>query len=121
MNRRKIKPTHVERALYGDGSMVSLQNVVDEPGSGKFGALSYWEHTQPLLRDRTYSQGEKIHVAAFQCHEAAQIVEKGARNLSITHAIEPFSLPPFTPRLALAVRGSAKASCATSAVEIVPV
>ncbi|TDZ39555.1 Nitrilase [Colletotrichum spinosum] len=61
MNRRKIKPAHVERALYGDGSMVSLQNVVDEPAFGKFGALSYWEHTQPLLRDRTYSQGEKIH------------------------------------------------------------
>ncbi|KAK7729344.1 hypothetical protein SLS63_006217 [Diaporthe eres] len=44
MNRRKIKPTHVERTLYGDGSGASLLNLVDEPGVGK---------------------GEEIHVAAW--------------------------------------------------------
>ncbi|KAI8305427.1 Arylacetonitrilase [Colletotrichum sp. SAR11_59] len=98
MNRRKIKPTHVERTLYGDGSGASLHNVVEEPGIGKVGALSCWEHSQPLLRYHTYSQGEEIHVAAWppmnyfnsfpkgsalwsQCRE-------GARNLSTTHAIE---------------------------------
>ncbi|KAI8206817.1 Arylacetonitrilase [Colletotrichum sp. SAR 10_65] len=98
MNRRKIKPTHVERTLYGDGSGASLHNVVEEPGIGKVGALSCWEHSQPLLRYHTNSQGEEIHVAAWppmnyfnsfpegsalwsQCRE-------GARNLSTTHAIE---------------------------------
>ncbi|KAI8242970.1 Arylacetonitrilase [Colletotrichum sp. SAR 10_99] len=65
MNRRKIKPTHVERTLYGDGSGASLHNVVEEPGIGKVGALSCWEHSQPLLRYHTYSQGEEIHVAAW--------------------------------------------------------
>ncbi|PSN61604.1 carbon-nitrogen hydrolase [Corynespora cassiicola Philippines] len=98
MNRRKIKPTHAERTIYGDGSGASLLNVVDEPGIGKVGALSCWEHSQPLLRYHTYSQGEQIHVAAWppmnyydsfppqtalwsQCRE-------GAHNLSTTHAIE---------------------------------
>ncbi|KAH0349156.1 carbon-nitrogen hydrolase, partial [Aureobasidium melanogenum] len=98
MNRRKIKPTHVERTLYGDGSGASLLNVVDEPGVGRVGGLSCWEHSQPLLRYHTYSQGEDIHVAAWppmnyyksfpegsalwsQCRE-------GAHNLSTTHAIE---------------------------------
>lgn len=65
MHRRKIKPTHAERTIYGDGSGASLLNVVDEPGVGKVGALSCWEHSQPLLRYHTYSQGEEIHVAAW--------------------------------------------------------
>ncbi|KAL2857067.1 carbon-nitrogen hydrolase [Aspergillus pseudoustus] len=54
MLRRKSKPTHAERTIYGDGSGASLLNVVDEPGLGK-----------PLLRYHTYSQGEQIHVAAW--------------------------------------------------------
>lgn len=63
--RRKIKPTHMERTIFGDGSGSSLMNVVDVPGVGKVGQLNCWEHTQPLLRYHTYSQGEEIHVAAW--------------------------------------------------------
>ncbi|KAF4965626.1 hypothetical protein FSARC_6613 [Fusarium sarcochroum] len=98
MNRRKIKPTHVERILYGDGSGASLMNVVEEPGVGRVGALSCWEHSQPLLRYHTYSQGEEIHVAAwppmnhFDSFPAGSALwsqcREGARNLSTTHAIE---------------------------------
>lgn len=40
-------------------------NVIDVPGVGKVGQLNCWEHTQPLLRYHTYSQGEEIHVAAW--------------------------------------------------------
>lgn len=64
MHRRKVKPTHAERTIFGDGSGASLMNVVDEPTVGKVGVLSCWEHSQPLLRYHTYSQGEWIHVAA---------------------------------------------------------
>ncbi|KAF2136906.1 uncharacterized protein K452DRAFT_279341 [Aplosporella prunicola CBS 121167] len=98
MNRRKIKPTHVERTLYGDGSGASLFNVVDEPGVAKIGALSCWEHSQPLLRYHTYSQGEEIHVAAwppmnfFESYPPGSapysMCREGAINLSTTHAIE---------------------------------
>src|ERR1700712_4089996 len=45
-HRRKTKPTHVERTLFGDGSGDSLNNVVDTP-LGKIGMLNCWEHLQP--------------------------------------------------------------------------
>lgn len=31
----------------------------------KVGALSCWEHIQPLLKYHTYLQGEEIHVSAW--------------------------------------------------------
>ncbi|GKZ37983.1 hypothetical protein AbraIFM66950_009875 [Aspergillus brasiliensis] len=65
MYRRKIKPTHIERTIYSEGSGGSLMNVIDEPDVGRVGALSCWEHSQPLLRYHTYSQGEEFHVAAW--------------------------------------------------------
>lgn len=55
----------MERTIFGDGSGSSLMNVIDVPGVGKVGQLNCWEHTQPLLRYHTYSQGEEIHVAAW--------------------------------------------------------
>ncbi|TFK54302.1 carbon-nitrogen hydrolase [Heliocybe sulcata] len=63
-NRRKIKPTHVERALWGDGQADSLKTVLDTP-YGKLGALNCWENFQPLLRYHEYSQGSQIHVAGW--------------------------------------------------------
>ncbi|KAI9929448.1 hypothetical protein ASPWEDRAFT_184072 [Aspergillus wentii DTO 134E9] len=63
-NRRKIKPTHVERALWGEGQADSLQCVVDSP-VGKIGALNCWENMLPLLRYYEYSQGVQIHVAGW--------------------------------------------------------
>lgn len=36
MHRRKIKPTHVERTIYGDGSGASLLNVALEPDVGEY-------------------------------------------------------------------------------------
>lgn len=65
MRRRKIKPTHLERTVFGDGSGDSLLNVVDVPALGKVGMLACWEHTQPLLKYHTSHQKEEIHVAAW--------------------------------------------------------
>jgi nitrilase len=47
-HRRKIKPTHVERTLWGDGQADSLKTVVDSP-FGKIGGLNCWEHLQPQV------------------------------------------------------------------------
>ncbi|KAI8653757.1 hypothetical protein LRP88_00503 [Fusarium phalaenopsidis] len=63
-HRRKIKPTHVERAYWGDGQADSLKGVVDSQ-FGKIGGLNCWEHTQPLLRYYQYSQDVDIHVASW--------------------------------------------------------
>lgn len=65
MHRRKIKPTHMERTIFGDGSGNSLNNVVDVPDVGRVGALNCWEHIQPLLKYHTYHQREQIHVSAW--------------------------------------------------------
>jgi len=64
MHRRKIKPTHAERTIWGEGQASSLKSVVDTP-FGKIGALCCFEHYQPLLRYYQYEQGVQIHVAAW--------------------------------------------------------
>ncbi|GMF30669.1 unnamed protein product [Phytophthora fragariaefolia] len=69
MSRRKFKPTHVERTVFGDASGSSLMNVVDLP-IGKVGALNCWEHIQPLLKYHTFSQREEIHVGSWPALDA---------------------------------------------------
>ncbi|OGM45016.1 hypothetical protein ABOM_005778 [Aspergillus bombycis] len=64
LNRRKIKPTHIERAYWGTGQGESLQTVVPTE-FGRIGALNCWEHTQPLLRYYEYEQNAEIHVASW--------------------------------------------------------
>ncbi|EEY22198.1 aliphatic nitrilase [Verticillium alfalfae VaMs.102] len=51
-HRRKIKPTHVERAYWGDGQGESLQTVAPSTTfpDVNIGGLNCWEHTQTLLR-----------------------------------------------------------------------
>ncbi len=62
--RRKLKPTHVERALFGQGDGSHL-HVQDVDGIGRLGALNCWEHLQPLTKFAMYSQGEQVHVASW--------------------------------------------------------
>lgn len=61
--RRKVKPTHVERSLYGDGTGADLQ--VHKLSVGRVGALNCWEHFQPLSKYALFSMGEQIHVASW--------------------------------------------------------
>lgn len=65
VTRRKMKPTHLERTIFGDASGDCLAQVVDLPGVGKVGSLSCWEHVQPLLKFYTFSQGQQIHISAW--------------------------------------------------------
>ena len=46
--RRKLKPTHVERTVFGDGDGSDFC-VVETP-LGNIGSLNCWEHLQPLSR-----------------------------------------------------------------------
>lgn len=61
--RRKLKATHVERTLFGEGDGASLTTW--DTALGKVGALCCWEHLQPLSRYAMYSQHEAIHIAAW--------------------------------------------------------
>lgn len=60
---RKLKPTHVERSVWGEGDGSDLQ-VFDTP-LGKLGGLNCWEHLQPLTRYAMYSLGQQIHVSGW--------------------------------------------------------
>jgi predicted amidohydrolase len=63
-NSSKIKATHMERTIFGDASAECLDTVTNT-SVGRIGALSCWEHTQPLLKCHTYAQREQLHVAAW--------------------------------------------------------
>ncbi len=63
LNRRKLKPTHVERTLFGEGDGSDIRVV--ETDLGRVGALNCWEHIQPLVKMAMYSQHEEIHIAAW--------------------------------------------------------
>ncbi|MFF2840540.1 carbon-nitrogen hydrolase family protein [Paenarthrobacter sp. NPDC057981] len=62
--RRKFKPTHAERGLFGEGDGSDILTF-DLPGVGRVGALSCWEHMQPLLKYTMNGLGEQIHVASW--------------------------------------------------------
>nr|WSY48749.1 carbon-nitrogen hydrolase family protein [Streptomyces sp. NBC_00886]WSY57515.1 carbon-nitrogen hydrolase family protein [Streptomyces sp. NBC_00886] len=63
LHRRKLKPTHVERSLFGESDGSHLK-VIDTP-LGRLGALNCWEHLQPLNRYAMYAQHEQVHIAAW--------------------------------------------------------
>ena len=56
--RRKLKPTHVERTLFGEGDGSDFR-------VGRVGGLCCWEHLQPLSKYAMYSMHEQVHVAAW--------------------------------------------------------
>lgn len=63
LTRRKLKPTHVERTVFGDGDGSDL--AVCETPIGNIGMLNCWEHVQPLSKYAMYSQHEQIHIGAW--------------------------------------------------------
>jgi nitrilase len=63
LSRRKLKPTHIERTVFGEGDGSDLM-VVDAP-FGRLGALNCWEHVQPLMKMAMYAQHEEVHVASW--------------------------------------------------------
>lgn len=73
-SRRKLKPTHVERTVFGDGDGSDLD--VKETPLGRIGMLACWEHLQPLSRYAMYAQNEQIHITAWPSFS----VYRGAAN-----------------------------------------
>lgn len=70
--RRKLKPTFVERTVFGEGDGSSL--AVTETNLGRIGQLNCWEHLQPLTKYALYSLHEQIHIGAwpsFSCYPQA--------------------------------------------------
>ncbi|WP_100188228.1 carbon-nitrogen hydrolase family protein [Marinomonas sp. BSi20584] len=61
--RRKLKPTHVERTIFGEGDGSDM--LVHDTELGRMGALNCWEHVLPLNKFIMFSQNEQIHVASW--------------------------------------------------------
>ncbi|MEX3009763.1 carbon-nitrogen hydrolase family protein [Hoeflea sp. TYP-13] len=61
--RRKLKPTHVERTVFGEGDGSDIS--VHQTDIGRVGSLCCWEHLQPLTKYAMYSQNEQIHIASW--------------------------------------------------------
>src|SRR5450631_2760482 len=62
--RRKLRPTHAERTVFGEGDGSDLA-VHDRADIGRLGALCCWEHLQPLSKYAMYAQNEQVHIAAW--------------------------------------------------------
>jgi nitrilase len=82
-----MKPTHMERTIFGDASGDCLASVVKLGTTGggggvSVGGLSCWEHIQPLLKYYTFSQGEQVHVAAWPPLDACPDESPGLWSMS---------------------------------------
>jgi nitrilase len=89
--RRKLKPTHVERTVFGEGDGSDIQ--VHDTAIGRLGGLNCWEHFQPLTKYALYSMGEQIHVASWPSFSlyrgAATALGPRVNNAaSLMHAVE---------------------------------
>ena len=61
--RRKLKATHVERTIFGEGDGSDIRVIETE--LGRIGSLCCWEHLNPLTKYAMYAQDEQIHVGAW--------------------------------------------------------
>lgn len=63
LHRRKLKPTHVERTLFGQGDGSDLQ--VAQTSVGRIGALNCAENMQPLSKYALIAQDEQIRITSW--------------------------------------------------------
>lgn len=96
--RRKLKPTHMERTIFGEGDGSHLD--VFDTDIGRVGQLCCWEHLQPLTKYALYSMHEQVHIAAwpsFSClPQAYSLGPELNQAVSQTYAAEggSFTLAP---------------------------
>ena len=73
-HRRKIKPTHVEKLVYGDGAGDTFKSVT-QTELGRLGQLNCWENMNPFLKALNVSEGEQIHIAAWPVYPGKETLK----------------------------------------------
>jgi len=73
-HRRKIKPTHVEKLVYGDGAGDTFKSVTATE-LGRLGQLNCWENMNPFLKALNVSEGEQIHIAAWPVYPGKETLK----------------------------------------------
>jgi nitrilase len=61
---RKLRPTHEERLVWGQGDGHGLR-VHALPSGWRVGGLNCWENWMPLARTALYGGGEDLHVSSW--------------------------------------------------------
>lgn len=61
--RRKLKPTHAERIIWGQGDGSGIR--VYDTNAGRVGGSICWEHWMPLNSFAMHALGEQIHVGVW--------------------------------------------------------
>lgn len=91
---RKVKPTHSERLVWGDGDKTGLKTHTVE--GVQVGGLNCYENWLPLARASLHRLGEMVHIAAwpgshFLCKDITRFIALEGRSyvLSVSGILRP--------------------------------
>jgi aliphatic nitrilase len=86
LKRRKITPTYHERMIWGQGDGSGIR--VAQTTVGRVGALTCWEHYNPLARFALMEEREELHCAQFPGSMVGQIFSDQIEVTIRHHALE---------------------------------
>ncbi|MET3793385.1 nitrilase-related carbon-nitrogen hydrolase [Aquamicrobium terrae] len=86
LNHRKISPAPHERLIWDEGDGTSIKVV--ESTVGRLGALTCWEHYNPLARFSLIAQHEEIHISTYIGSIFGPIFAKQTETQLMNHALE---------------------------------
>lgn len=86
VKHRKISPAFHERMIWGEGDGTSIK-VVDS-AVGRLGALTCWEHYNPLARYSLIAQHEEIHISTYIGSLFGQVFSDQTEVQLRNHALE---------------------------------